>query len=245
MSGMVSQPSNKAGPLKALSRKVRKALARPAVGRVDLGDLDRVRPIDDNWGFTRGQPVDRYYIEAFMAAHASDIKGRVLEVQDNSYTLRYGGDKVTRSDILHKEAGNPAATIVADLTDAAEISDDSFDCVICTQTLQIIYDIPAALSTIHRILRPGGVLLATLPTVSQDTSEESIHYYWRFTSAASERLFQEHFTPGKIQVTSYGNVYAATACLHGLAVEDLEVEKLDAIDPMIEVLIGLRAVKRS
>ncbi len=100
-----------------------------------MGDLDRVRPIDENWGFTRGQPVDRYYIESFMATRGSDIKGRVLEVQDNSYTLRYGGDKVTRSDILHKEAGNSAATIVADLTDAAEISDDTFDCVICTQTL--------------------------------------------------------------------------------------------------------------
>jgi SAM-dependent methyltransferase len=240
---MVSQPSNKPGPLKAISRKVRKALARPAVGQVDLGDLDRVRPIDENWGFTRGQPVDRYYIETFMATRASDIKGRVLEVQDNSYTLRYGGDKVTRSDILHKGTDNPAATIIADLTDADIIPSDTFDCVICTQTLHLIYDLRAALTTVYRILRPGGVLLATLPTVSRDTSEESFRDYWRLTSAACERLFEEHFTPGEIRATSYGNVYAATAFLHGLAVEDLEVEKLKVFDPKIEVLIGLQAIK--
>ncbi len=87
-------------------------------------------------------------------------------------------------------------------------------------------------------------MLATLPTVSRDTSEESFRDYWRLTSATCERLFEEHFTPGTIQATSYGNVYAATAFLHGLAVEDLEVGKLEAFDPKIEVIIGLRAVKQ-
>jgi SAM-dependent methyltransferase len=209
--------------------------------------LDRIRPICENWGFDRGQPVDRHFIESFLSDHAADIQGRVLEVQDNSYTLRYGADRVSQSDILDKGTDNPAATIIADLTDGDIIPSDAFDCVICTQTLHLIYDVPAALNTIYKILRPGGVLLATMPTVSRDTSDDMGRFYdhWRFTSAASKRLFEDHFTPGELQITSYGNVYAATAFLHGLSVEELEVQKLEAADPKIEVIIGLRAKKQA
>ncbi|MEX2556633.1 MAG: methyltransferase, partial [Actinomycetota bacterium] len=45
---------------------------------VDLGDLRRVTPIDPNWGFERGTPIDRVYVETFISAHAADIRGRVL-----------------------------------------------------------------------------------------------------------------------------------------------------------------------
>jgi SAM-dependent methyltransferase len=243
---MTFQPSQNVSAFKAFSRKLRKLLARPPVGRVNLGDLDRVRPIDENWGLSRGRPVDRFYIESFLSNHAADIKGRVLEVQDNRYTMQFGGDQVTASDILHKGTDNPAATIIADLTDGDIIPSDAFDCVICTQTLHMIYDVPAALHTIHRILRPGGVLLATMPTVTRDTSEGGgVCYYWRFTGPASERFFEDHFKPGELQITSYGNVYSAVAFLHGLACEDLETQKLEAFDPKTEVIIGLRAMKRA
>jgi SAM-dependent methyltransferase len=220
---MTFQPSHNVSTFKAFSRKLRNFLARPPVGRVNLGDLDRVRPIDENWGFGRGRPVDRFYIESFLSNHAADIKGRVLEVQDNSYTMQFGGDQVTASDILHKGTDNPAATIIADLADGDIIPSNTFDCVICTQTLHLIYDVPAALHTIHRILRPGGVLLTTMPTVSRDTSEDM----------------------GRFFITSYGNVYSAVAFLHGLACEDLETQKLEAFDPKIEVIIGLRAMKQA
>jgi len=244
---MTFQPSHNVSAFKAFSRKLRKLLARPPVGRANLGDLDRVRPIDENWGFGRGRPVDRFYIESFLSNHAADIKGRVLEVQDNSYTMQFGADQVTASDILHKGTDNPAATIIADLTDGDIIPSDAFDCVICTQTLHLIYDVPAALRTIYRILRPGGVLLATMPTISRDTSEDMGRFYdyWRFTGAASRRLLEDHFKPGELQITSYGNVYSAVAFLHGLACEDLEMQKLEAFDPKIEVIIGLRAMKQA
>src|SRR5689334_3710614 len=44
----------------------------PSVGEVRLGDLRRLTPISRNWGFDRGQPVDRYYIENFLAVQSSD-----------------------------------------------------------------------------------------------------------------------------------------------------------------------------
>ena len=59
-----------------------------------FGRLHRLKPFRPLFGFGYGQCIDRYYIEKFLAAHAADIYGRVLEVADNSYTRRFGGTRV-------------------------------------------------------------------------------------------------------------------------------------------------------
>ena len=219
-------------------------LSQLAPGRAGrLGDLDCTRPISRDWGFERGLPVDRYFIESFLSRHATDIKARVLAVMDNTYTLGYGGDRVTRSDIIHKGSDNPHATISAGLSDAAEIPSDIFDCIICTQTLHLIYDVAGAVNTLHRILRPGGVLLATVPAVSRIARDEGEIYtdYWRITSAAARELLATPFGASEVQVEAHGNVYAAVTFLHGLAVQDTDRHKIDEADPDFEVLIGIRA----
>src|SRR5687767_2014936 len=107
--------------------------AIPRVGHVRFGSLRRVNPISRHFGFDRGQPVDRHYIEGFLARNATDVRGRVVEVGDDSYTRRFGAGRVTRSDVLHVSADNPQATIVADLANAEHVPSDTFDCVIVTQ----------------------------------------------------------------------------------------------------------------
>src|SRR5689334_2088523 len=91
------------------------------IGAVMFGSLRRLTPISRDWGFDRGRPIDRYYIERFLEANANHIQGRVLEIGDNSYTRRFGGERVTISDVLHIEEGNPQATIVADLANAEHL----------------------------------------------------------------------------------------------------------------------------
>jgi hypothetical protein len=139
---------------------------RIPIGEVDFGDLDGLAPVSADWGFDRGQPVDRYYIERFLQQHAGDIRGHVLEIGDDSYTRRFGGGRVSRSDVLNFDAGVPGTTIAGDLAHLPQIPAGTFDCVVLTQTLQLIYDVEAAVRTIHRILRPGGVLLATFPGIT-------------------------------------------------------------------------------
>ena len=139
-------------------------------------------------------PIDRHYIENFLARHKPDIRGRVLEIGDNGYTRRFGADQVIKSDVLHVSEGNPEATIIADLTSAPQIPSDSFDCIILTQTLQLIYDTRAALRTCYRILKPGGILLATFPGISQiDSGEWGNSWYWAFTALSARWLFEEIF----------------------------------------------------
>jgi glycosyltransferase involved in cell wall biosynthesis len=217
----------------------------PPVGCVSLGSLRGVVPISRKWGFDRGLPIDRYYIERFLSAHAADIQGRVLEIQDNAYTRRFGGDRVTRSDVLHAVEGNREATIVADLTCADHLASRAFDCVILTQTLQFIYDVHAALKTVYRILRPGGVLFVTCPGISQISRNDYDRWgdYWRFTTLSVQRLLEKAFPPANVRVEAYGNVLAATAFLQGLATQEFRPTELDYSDPDYQVLITARAVK--
>jgi len=137
----------------------------PPVGFVRFGSLRRLSPISREYGFDRGMPIDPHYIETFLARHAGDVAGDVLEIKDDGYTRRFGGDRVRKSDVLCLEADDPHATIVGDLVAAPQIPTGSFDCAIVTQTLQFVYDAQAAFATLHRILSPGGVLLATVPGI--------------------------------------------------------------------------------
>jgi SAM-dependent methyltransferase len=212
---------------------------------VRLGSLRRVSPLSREFGYDRGLPIDRYYIERFLGANARDVRGRVLEIADDSYTRRFGGDRVTGSDVLHVVAGTPGATIVADLTSADHIASDTFDCVILTQTLQFIYDVPAALRTVRRILKPGGAVLATVPGITPISRYDLERWgcYWAFTSLSVQRLFEAAFSPGTVGIEAHGNVLAASAFLYGMAAEELEGRELDARDPDYEVTITVRAVK--
>lgn len=232
-----------------LSRESRRRIARlavwPPVGLVRFGNLRRLKPISSDYGNSRGLEIDRYYIEKFLSEFSSDIHGHVLEIKHNAYTRRYGGDRVTCSDVLHPVEGNPDATIVADLTKADHLPANVFDAIIFTQTLQVIYDIRTVISTLHRLLKPGGVLLATASGMAQLSLDDFDKWgeYWRFTSLSARFLFQEAFGEGNVTVRSYGNVLAAISFLEGLAAEDLRKKELDAVDRSYEVLIAVRAVK--
>lgn len=217
---------------------------RTLMSRVCFGNLRRATPVSREFGYDRGLPIDRYYIENFLARQAGDVRGHVLEIKDDSYTQKYGGHRVKISDVLDVAEDNPQATIVADLTRAEYVPSDTFDCVIFTQTLQLIYDVRSAIQTLYRILKPGGVLLATFPGVSQIAHKECGAYWcWAFTQLSARRLFEESFPAANIEIEAHGNVLAATSFLYGLAVEDLRQGELDYRDPDYEVLITLRAAK--
>jgi SAM-dependent methyltransferase len=205
-----------------------------------------LRPISRVFALDRGQPIDRYYIDRFLSAHAPDVRGRVLEIGDDTYTRAYGGASVSHGDVLHLTRGNPRATIVEDLTRADPIPSEAFDCIVLTQTLQMIYEVRDALRHLHRILAPGGVLLTTGHGISRVARREGVDpwgEYWHFTSQSLRRLFAERFPADGVEIEVYGNVLAAIAFLHGLAAEELTPEELDYRDPDYELLIGVRALK--
>ncbi len=225
--------------------RLRPALA--ALGRgqrpVWLGSLGSTVPVRGAWGYDRGTPVDRWYIERFLAEHRSDITGRVLEVKDSGYTNRFG-DLLTERAILDVDPGNGQATYVADLSAADHVPSGAFDCFVLTQTLQLIFDPRAALVHAHRVLRPGGVLLVTVPVTSR-ICDPPLTDYWRFTPEVVLRLLAEVFDPAEVTVRGDGNVLSQVAFLQGLAAEDMTEAELFVADRRFPLVVCARAVKGS
>jgi SAM-dependent methyltransferase len=208
------------------------------------GSFRRTAPVNRGWGFERGNPIDRHYIEQFLGARKADIRGHVLEVHNARYTRKFGGGRVTKSSVLDVDASNADATIITDLNDAIELPSAKFDCVILTQTLQFIYDVRAALRDVERSLAPGGVLLLTVPGLTRISERAGASWYWTFTRASVARLLKEYFEPSTVEVSSRGNVLAATAFLHGLASAELDAHELDADDSEFQLIVMARARKK-
>jgi SAM-dependent methyltransferase len=231
----------------------RRFSAWPPVGSIRFGSLRRLTPISSAYGCDRGQPIDRYYIEHFLRRHSgpgqdapSVIRGHVLEIGQPEYVKRFGEpEAVDRIEVLDKDSTNPDATLIADLSDASEVPSDAFDCVICTQTLLLIYDLRAAVNTLHRVLRPGGALLVTVPGISQICRPEADIWgdYWRFTALSLRCVLEEAFQPGDITVETYGNVLTSAAFLYGLTSKDLKPRELESRDPNYQLVVAAKAIK--
>ena len=231
-------------PLAALQRFIRSVVPIRVRGIPGRARWLRTHPLSDSWGFDRGTPIDRYYIERFLERHAADVRGDVLEIKTRAYTDRFGRGVASRS-VLDIDATNASATIIADLADTAQLPEARFDCFILTQTLQMLYDVRAAVASAHRMLRAGGTLLVTVPCISRIIPRYGLDAdFWRFTPASCRRLFGDAFGPANVAVESLGNVAAAVAFLRGAALEELPRRVLDASDPYFPVVLTVRAVKR-
>lgn len=209
---------------------------------LSLGRFASTEPLSRCFGFDRGLPIDRYYIEHFLLTRAADIKGRVLEVGDDSYSRRFGRDRILQQDVLHVHADNPKATIVGDIAAPNALPEASFDCIVLTQTLHLVYDMKAAVEQIRKALKQGGVALVTVPGITPvDRGEWATTWYWSLTSASAHRLFAEAFGTDSVTVVAFGNVFAATAFLHGAALEEVDAAKLNIYDEAFPVIVAIRA----
>lgn len=204
------------------------------------GRIGAVRPLSAKWGLDRGTPIDRYYVNDFLMRHRSDVKGRVLEVKHDDFASRIGGKNVDRLDIVSLEADNPNATIVGDIADPDTLPKATFDCVILTQTLHLIFDMAIALENLRLSLRPGGVALITVPGITPILTDATFPWYWSLTEQALRRLLMQQFDEEQIELQTYGNLFSATAFLHAAAVEEVTLRKLDRRDPSYPVTIAAR-----
>jgi glycosyltransferase involved in cell wall biosynthesis len=227
---------------KIYNRIFRKSI--PSIGNINLGDLNRTTPFSTQFGYDRGGPVDRYYIENFLERNKEYIKGRVLEIGDNEYTLRFGGEQIEQSDILHIDEQNFKATFIGDLSDAPHLPDNAFDCIVLTQTLHLIYHHQKALETCYRVLKSGGTLLLTVPGISHiDQGEWKDIWLWAFTQSSINKMLSEVFSRKNIEIQTYGNVLVAAAFLYGIGLPELRKSQMDETDPHYQVIITARATK--
>ncbi len=200
------------------------------------GNLRRTRPFSDHYGFDRGTPIDRYYVMKFMERHGRHITGDVLEIQGTAYTQACGSN-VRRSESLDIDPQH-GTTYVGDLAHSASVlASDAYDCFLLPNTLNHLKELDACLRNALRVVKPGGVVLATAPTLTPLTPDFS--EYRRFTAAGLQEIAHRVWPGCEINVESYGNVLSATAALMGLAHEELSAEELDVNDARYPVLLTL------
>ncbi|MBI2809756.1 MAG: methyltransferase [Candidatus Melainabacteria bacterium] len=201
--------------------------------------------------------MDRYYIDQFLEQHREDVRGCVLEIADNNYTKRFGGNRVDKSEILHVRE-NENATLIGDLVSGKGVPSETFDCIILTQTLPFIYDVKSAIANCHRAIKHVGVLLCTVNGISQISRYDMEKWgdFWRFTNLSLQQLLAESFKPygtdseavtatdsEAVTVTTFGNVMTATSFLLGLPSQELQLNEMNHHDQDYQVLIGARAFK--
>ena len=209
------------------------------------GDGLRTKPVSRFFGFDRGTPIDRYYIESFLQENNTDIKGITLEIAESTYTRQFDHG-VTSFEVLHVDASNRKATIIGDLAQPETLPDKMVDCFICTQTLNFIFDVRKAIAGCFRLLKDGGVFLGTVGGISQISRYDMDRWgdYWRFTDLSLKKLFTEYFREENITIQTYGNVFVANAFLQGLAIEDIgDASLLNVNDSDYQVTLGIRAVR--
>lgn len=205
--------------------------------------LDRkLRPLSRNYGFNRGTPIDRYYIEKFIESESSRIKGVCLEIGDKRYATKYGDQRLSRCDVLDIHTSNRMANLHADLRDmTGVVRSQTYDCVILTQVLGMVDDYQAVIREIHRILRPGGSVLITCSSLAPAHSLRNS--YWRFLETSLRFSLEKVFSKALVRVESYGNMLAGQAFWVGMSQEDLSENELEFNDPHYPLIVSAVASK--
>lgn len=216
-----------------LKEKIKKITGIGTVRQSDLSLFNalNVMPVSDVFGFDRGTPIDRYYIEKFLRANGKYIKGTVLEVAEREYTRKFGGDKVEKSLVLSFAPGDNV-DIVGDLSTGEGIPENIADCFICTQTFPFIFDIQSAARNAVKMLRPGGRLLVTVSGITQISRYDMDRWghFWSFTDLSLRKLFEQIPEVESVDVETHGNAKVAACFLYGLAQHELSYEDLEYVD---------------
>ena len=203
-----------------------------------LRNFNTVNPVSRCFGADRGDIIDRYYIEKFLFQNRDLIRGVVLEVASSKYTKKFGGKDVQKSLVLHV-AEKANVDIVGNLETGEGIPENAVDCFILTQTLLCTFDIFSSAKNAIKILKPGGVLLLTVPGITQISRYDYERWgqYWSFTDQSIRKLFENLVPSENIVVNTYGNVKVTTAFLYGLALHEVRKKHLDQVDPDYQLVI--------
>jgi hypothetical protein len=215
------------------------------ISRLRWHDLKSVTPVSKVFGFDRGTPIDRYFIEKFLHENRHHITGKVLEVADNHYSKKFG-TSVSSYEILHVEQ-HKNATIIGSLSDGKTLPSNVIDCFVCTQVFNFIFEFEKAIEGSHQLLKDGGVLLATVSGISQISRFDADRWghYWSFYPQGIGKAIKNVFGEENVEVTSYGNSLSAISFLKGIAREELTKEELDYVDPDYPVSINIVARKKN
>ena len=213
-------------------------LLSPAINTIDWGDLRRRFPLCNLFGFTRGTPIDRYYLDKFISEIRPQVAGTVLEVGGVLQNRElYQFSKATEYHTLDI-AANPGVTSVGDVHDPATFKPESLDAVVIFNVLEHCHNPWVVVQNIYIWLKVGGKCFCMVP------SAQRLHDipgdYWRPLPDGMQQLFQD-YRQKKLYV--YGNPLTVVANFMGISAEELSSDELDDFHPDYPVITCIVAMK--
>lgn len=196
-----------------------------------------VLPCDRHFGVSRGSPVGRFYVDEFIQKNACYVHGRCLEFGENRYRFFF-----SRSDLYEVISiySGPGVDYVCDIHAPTSLPIGVYDAVICTQVFEHLREPLLAAAMIHRLLKPGGVLLLTAPFINNIHGDPSDYY--RYTPEGLRYVLERTgFTIEELEFG--GNSLVSTGSLLGMVQEDFTRAELMAKDPAYPYNILIRARK--
>jgi len=195
-------------------------------------------PIRGFMGGGKGKTISRAFVDRFIETNKVLIRGDVLEVGRNVYKSVALPENVISYTCLDM-AAFPDVEIVADIQNMPQVETERFDTIICTQVLEHVPNPFEALAELHRILRPGGRLLLTVPFLNNYHMEPDD--YWRFTEYALKHLLRNF---SQCAVASHGSTYHHVAATLGYIASEVDLNVSErAGAPKFPVIVSAVAQK--
>lgn len=224
-----------------VARLSRGGLLAVPLGAIDFGDFRGQLPFCPQFGSLRGTPIDRYYLDKFIAEIREEVVGNTLEIggkKDNR--LLYGVNKA--APYLTMDLAGKGLDIIGDAHDISAVEKGSLDSVIIFNVLEHCQRPWVVVDNIYEWLKDNGQVFCMVPNAQR------VHNfpkdYWRIFPDAIDSLFAR-FPHRKLYI--YGNPLTTIASYMGVAAEELKAEELDAAQenyPVASCIHARKAARR-
>lgn len=140
--------------------------------------------------------IDRTLLTAFIERNAHLLQGKILDVggQDGKRYRAFFGHAESFTVL------DPDASAKPDIVAGAEsmpLGDASMDAILCCEVLMYIRDIRKAVDEMTRVLKKGGVLMATVSFMATPAHRDG--YYWQFAPDGIKELLSAHFKDIRVE----------------------------------------------
>lgn len=181
----------------------------------------------------------RYYINEFLMLYRKHVKGICVEFSPPVYRDYLIKNKRIKQYEVWNITAHEGVTVVADLQDAKSVEDNRFDSIICTHVLSAIPHPEKAISEIRRVLKPGGLILCTVPCILQKYAPDPVDC-WRFTIDSLKNLFRDF---KKTKYHSYGNAATVAGSPYYLMTSHFPDSIMSYNDPTCPSILAVAAWK--
>ena len=186
------------------------------VGSINLGSFANGKPFCHEFGYTRGTPIDRVFLDVFIDTIRDQVYGATLEIggrkEDKSL---YRFQNAEPFETLDVEAGS-GADHVGDAHCITLFRPGSWDSILAFNVLEHCERPWIVVSNFLYWLRPGGMAFCVVPNAQR--LHRGPRDYWRILPDAASSLFSDF---EEVTILRYGNLLTSQAAMSGIAAEEL------------------------